>query len=39
VPVNVYTIIIRALFRDNREPPKVTVPKKFRKAGSQLTTA
>ena len=36
MPVDVYTIIIRALFRDNREPPKVTVPKKARKAGPQL---
>lgn len=36
VPVNVYTIIIRALFRDNREPPKVTVSKKTRNNRPQL---
>ena len=37
VPVNVYTIIIRALFRDNREPPIVTVPKKARRTVTELT--
>jgi hypothetical protein len=30
MPVDIYTIIIRALFRDNREPPKVTLHKKAR---------
>jgi hypothetical protein len=39
VPVDVYTIIIRALFRDNRQPPKVTVPKKVRNSRPQLTPA
>jgi hypothetical protein len=39
MPVDIYSIIIRALFRNNREPPKVTVPKKARRAGPQLTTA
>jgi|GEM_PF-2384115 len=39
VPVDVYTIIIRALFRDNREPPKVTVPKKARISSPQLAPA
>ncbi|MBI2806631.1 MAG: hypothetical protein HYX68_16745 [Planctomycetes bacterium] len=39
MPVDIYTIIIRALFRDNRQPPKVTVPKNVRKPGPQLTTA
>ena len=39
MPVDIYTIIIRALFRDNRQPPKVTVPKNARKPGPQLTTA
>jgi hypothetical protein len=37
--VDIYTIIIRALLRDNREPPKVTVPKKMRRTGSELTPA
>ncbi len=37
--VDIYTIIIRALFRDNKEPPKVTVPKKVRNNRPQLAPA
>jgi hypothetical protein len=36
--VEIYTIIIRALFRDNREPPKVTVPKKARNTRPHLAS-
>ncbi len=39
MPVNIYSIIIGALFRDNRQPPKVTVPKKSRQTGPELATA
>jgi hypothetical protein len=37
MPVDIYTIIIRALFRDNRQPPKVSVPKKPRRSGPLLS--
>jgi hypothetical protein len=34
--VQIYTFTIRALLKHNREPPKVTVP---RKAGQRLATS
>ena len=39
IEVQIYSVIIRALLKDNREPPKVTVPKQARNGGTQLTKA